>query len=51
MANHHLLDSHGKDTGQQDSWQALTTGELPDGIALSEISLTELLKKLSLIHI
>ena len=45
MANHHLLDSHGKDIGQQDSWQALTTGELPDGIALSEISLTELLKK------
>ncbi len=45
MANHHVLDSRGKDIGEQDSWQALTTGELPDGIALSEISLTELLKK------
>ncbi len=45
MANHHLLDNRGKDIGQQDTWQALITNELPDGIALYEISLSELLNK------
>lgn len=45
MGNHHVLDNHGVDISNQDSWQALTTNQLPDGIALTEISLTELLHK------
>ena len=45
MANHHVLNSKGADISQRDNWLALSTNELPDGIALSDISLTELLHK------
>ena len=45
MANHHVLNSKGADISQRDTWLALSTNELPDGIALSDISLTELLHK------
>lgn len=45
MANHHVLDSQGIDITDNDTWQALSTSELPDGIALTEVSLLELLNK------
>ncbi|WP_201537328.1 DUF934 domain-containing protein [Psychrobacter immobilis] len=45
MGNHHVLDSDGIDISQNDTWLALSTDELPDGIALSHISLVELLQK------
>ena len=45
MGNHHVLNSKGIDIGQSDTWLALNTDELPDGIALSHISLLELLHK------
>lgn len=45
MANHNVLNSHGADISAKDTWQALTTDNLPDGIALHDLSLTELLNK------
>ena len=45
MGNHHVLNSKGIDISQNDTWLALNTDELPDGIALSYISLLELLHK------
>ncbi|SLJ84625.1 DUF934 domain-containing protein [Psychrobacter sp. DAB_AL43B] len=45
MGNHHVLNSKGIDTSQNDTWLALSTNELPDGIALTHISLLELLHK------
>lgn len=45
MANHHVLDSHGTDISGEDTWQALATAQLPDGIALSNLTLLELLHK------
>lgn len=45
MGNHHVLDSDGIDISENDTWLALSTDELPDGIALSYISLVELLQK------
>lgn len=45
MANHHVLNEQGADIGQNDTWLALSTNELPDGIALTHISLLELLQK------
>ena len=45
MANHHVLNHKGVDISQNDTWLALYTDALPDGIALSDISLTELLQK------
>ena len=45
MGNHHLFNSDGIDISQNDRWLALSTNELPDGIALTHISLLELLQK------
>ncbi len=45
MGNHHVLNSDGVDISQDDTWLALHTDALPDGIALSHISLLELLQK------
>jgi uncharacterized protein (DUF934 family) len=45
MGNHHVLNSHGVDVSDQDTWQALITSELPDGIALTHVTLLELLHK------
>lgn len=45
MANHHILDSHGIDISAQDNWLALNTDDLPDDIALKEITLLELLQR------
>ena len=45
MANHHILDNQGIDISAQDSWHALTTDTLPDGIASIELTLLELLQK------
>ena len=45
MANHHVLNEQGKNISQDDHWLALSTNELPDGIALTHISLLELLQK------
>ncbi len=45
MGNHHILNSVGVDISGKDNWQALTTAELPDGIALTHVTLLELLHK------
>ena len=45
MANHLILNSKGTNVSQNDHWLALSTNELPDGIALTHISLLELLQK------
>lgn len=45
MANHHVLNRQGDDISQGDTWLALSTHELPDGIALSHITLPELLQR------
>ena len=45
MANHHVLNHKGVDISQKDTWLALYTDTLPDGITLSQISLLELLQK------
>ena len=45
MGNHHLFNSDAIDISQNDHWLALSTNELPDGIALTHISLLELLQK------
>lgn len=45
MGNHHVLNSLGVDISAKDNWQALSTAQLPDGIALSHITLLELLHK------
>ena len=45
MGNHHVLNHEGVDISQDDTWLALSTNELPDGIALSHITLLELLQK------
>ncbi len=45
MGNHHILNSIGIDVSAKDNWQALSTAQLPDGIALSHITLLELLHK------
>lgn len=45
MANHHILNRHGNDISAQDHWHALITEALPEGIALSDISLLALLQK------
>ena len=45
MGNHHLFNSDGIDISQNDHWLALSTNELPDSIALTHISLLELLQK------
>lgn len=45
MGNHHILDSHGVDISHQDSWHALSTETLPDGIAAIDLTLLELLQR------
>lgn len=45
MGNHSILDAQANDITANDSWQALYTAELPDGIAPKTISLSELLHK------
>ena len=45
MANHHVLNEQGENISQNDTWLALYTDTLPDGITLSQISLLELLQK------
>ena len=45
MGNHSILDAQAKDITVDDSWQALYTAELPDGIATKTIHLSELLHK------
>ena len=45
MGNHHIFDNHGVDVSAEDNWCALTTAELVDGIALTHITLLELLQK------
>lgn len=45
MGNHHIFNSTGVDISGQDRWQALTTADLPDGIALAHVTLFELLHK------
>ena len=45
MANHHVFNNDGTDISETDTWLALSTNELPDGITLTDISLLELLQK------
>ncbi len=45
MANHHIFNYHGEDVSDSDSWLALRTDTLPDGVALDDISLFELLNQ------
>jgi uncharacterized protein (DUF934 family) len=45
MGNHHLLNSVGVDISASDNWHALSTAELPDGVALAHVTLLELLHK------
>ncbi|PNK59578.1 DUF934 domain-containing protein [Psychrobacter sp. FDAARGOS_221] len=45
MGNHNILDAKANDITAEDSWQALYTAELPDGIATTTIHLGELLHK------
>ena len=45
MANHYVLNKQGENISQNEHWLALSTNELPDGIALTHISLLELLQK------
>ena len=45
MGNHHVLNSIGLDISAKDNWYALNTAELPDGIALTHVTLLELLHK------
>lgn len=45
MGNHHVLNSHGIDISAKDNWQALSTADLPDGIALTHVTLLELFHK------
>ncbi len=51
MGNHHVLNSMGLDISSKDNWQALSTAQLPDGIALSHITLLELLHKQEKINV
>lgn len=51
MGNHHVLNSMGLDISSKDNWQALSTADLPDGIALSHITLLELLHKQEKINV
>jgi uncharacterized protein (DUF934 family) len=45
MGNHHVLNSVGVDISASDNWHALSTAELPDGVALTHVTLLELLHK------
>lgn len=45
MGNHYILNHQGIDISGNDTWQALSTDQLPDGIALRHISLLEVLHK------
>lgn len=45
MGNHSILDAQAKDITAEDSWYALFTSELADGIASKTINLSELLHK------
>ena len=45
MGNHSILDAQAKDITAEDSWYALFTSELPDGVASKTIHLSELLHK------
>ena len=37
MANHHVFNSDGTDISETDTWLALSTDELPDGITLTDM--------------
>lgn len=45
MANHHIFNHQGADISSKDSWLALSVDTLPDGVALDDISLIELLNQ------
>ena len=45
MVNHHILNRAGLDISHQDNWHALMTKDLPESIALTTISLLELLQR------
>lgn len=45
MGNHSILDHQAINITAKDTWQALVTHDLPDGIAVKQIHLSELLHK------
>ncbi|WP_131668957.1 DUF934 domain-containing protein [Psychrobacter pygoscelis] len=45
MGNHSILNSDAVNISAEDTWQALVVPNLPDGIAVAEIHLSELLNK------
>jgi uncharacterized protein (DUF934 family) len=45
MGNHNILDREGIDITNEDNWYALHTTELPDGIAVATVELSELLNR------
>ncbi len=45
MANHTLFDAKAVNITDHDTWHALSLAQLPDGIAIHEITLSELLHK------
>lgn len=45
MGNHRILDAQAKDITAEDTWYALFTSELPDGVAAKTTQLSELLNK------
>lgn len=45
MGNHNILDREGIDITNEDTWYALHTSELPDGIAVATVHLDELLHR------
>lgn len=45
MGNHSILNSDAVNISAEDTWQALVVPNLPDGIAVTEIHLSELLNK------
>ena len=45
MGNHSILNSDAVNISAEDTWQALVVPKLPDGIAVTEIHLSELLNK------
>lgn len=43
MANHHIFNAHGEDVSRLDTWTALKVASLPEGVALDDITLQEVI--------
>ncbi len=45
MANHHIFNAQGEDISESDSWLALQVTSLPEGVALDDITLIEVINQ------